>query len=137
MKKYDDDDFDELDELNYDPYESYERYDNDIDEYRNNNKQFYEDSLDDEDELSKVLGKNKKSNDNEDEEENKKDKNNSRFKAKVKPKYKVDDIVIYKKREAKVLFGPFERASKFLYEVQMLHDGTVVTASAQAMTTKM
>lgn len=54
-------------------------------------------------------------------------------KAKAKAKYKAGDKVTYRRQVATVLFGPYEKASKIMYELQM-PDGTVMAANMQAMT---
>lgn len=53
----------------------------------------------------------------------------------AKPTFRVGDKVIYRRHEATVMFGPYERGSKAMYELRM-DDGTVVSAHAQSIKTQ-
>ena len=55
-----------------------------------------------------------------------------RRKKPAKPTFKPGDKVMYRKHEATVMFGPYERGTKIMYELRM-SDGTVVTAHAQSV----
>lgn len=53
-------------------------------------------------------------------------------KRKEKVVYNVGDAVIYRKKSATVLYGPYERGVRQMYELQ-LSDGSVVSATATAI----
>jgi len=46
--------------------------------------------------------------------------------------YEVGTEVIYKKKKAKVIFGPYEKNYKFVYELQM-EDGSITSAIATSV----
>ena len=51
----------------------------------------------------------------------------------AKPVFKPGDKVVYRRRVATVMFGPYERGSKTMYELRM-DDGTMVSAHAKSVT---
>ncbi len=98
--------------------ELYDEYDSPVD-----NTDGADDALDDE--LTRMIGGKQRDDDD--------DAPVRKPKAKMKAKYKAGDKVTYRRQVAIVLFGPYERASKIMYELQM-PDGTVMAANMQAMT---
>ena len=57
------------------------------------------------------------------------------FKTKKKKQekiFKIGDAVFYRNKEAVVVFGPYEKNYKQLYEIQT-HDGKIVSATAAAL----
>ena len=88
-----------------------------------NEDELYEDELDDE--LTRMIGGPQG-----DEDEHKEKRGKAAKQPKVK--FKMGEQVMYRRRVATVMFGPYERASKTMYELRM-DDGTVVSANAQVI----
>lgn len=57
---------------------------------------------------------------------------NGKRKRKEKVTFTVGERVVYRKKEATVIYGPYERSAKQMYELQ-LADGSVVSATATAV----
>lgn len=55
---------------------------------------------------------------------------------KAPPPFKEGDLVTYRKKGARVVYGPWFKDSKALYELQYEESGMVVTAHAQSVTAR-
>lgn len=69
---------------------------------------------------------------NNDKPKRKRKKNNTIETKKTPSVFSSGDIVTYRKKQAIVLIGPYEKNFKQYYEIQ-IHDGSIVTATASAL----
>jgi len=54
-------------------------------------------------------------------------------KKKLDVVYEINEEVVYRKKKAKVMYGPYEKNYKMFYELLFIDDGVMVTAVAQSV----
>mgnify|MGYP000957345898 CR=1 FL=1 len=138
---FSDDDFEESEvKVSYmDEYE-YEEVD-DTEEPKGNDSVFFNpnaiiDSLDGDGEIQTDTPKKKRRKRKATEEDSKKTKAKSttmKKKKKLDVVYEIGDEVVYRRKKAKVMFGPYERNYKMFYELLFVDEGVMVTAVAQSV----